>query len=181
MPAYLVVALLFLPAFAGFGAIGQTVIGTVEKVSTDQLQVKGPNGPVTLHLDEKARVRKGKVFHDLSALVVGDEVRVNYYGEEKLTAVNVSAKVELSGVITEAGPIRIVVLPASTPDAKAPDRKTVFVFLDRTTKFGTSRSQLAVGRRIQVVGWDAGDGVVDAERVAIYDTDLPTRRMMPKQ
>ncbi len=180
MPACLVVALLFLPVFGGFGAFGQTVIGTIEKVGKDRLEVKGPNGPVTLLLDEKVRIRKGKALHDLSVLAVGDEVRVNYYGEQTLTAVDVSAKVELSGIITEAGPTRVVVQPASTPDAKAADRKAVFVFLDHTTKFGTSRSQLAVGRRIQVVGWDAGDGVVDAEKVAIYDSDLPTRRVKSK-
>lgn len=175
-PCLLVVALLSLPAF------GQTITGTVEKIGKDQLQVKSADGPVTLHIDERTVVRKAKTLHDLSALVVGDEVRVNYYGEGTLTAVNVSARIALSGVITEAGASRLLVLPTSSSCATPPERKTVFVFLDRTTKFGASRSQLTVGRRVHVVGWDAGDGVVDAERVAIYDTDLPSRPpLKPKQ
>lgn len=168
-PWLLIVALLSLPAF------GQTVTGTVEKIGKDQLQVKGADALVTLRVDERTIVRKVKTFHDLSALAVGDEVRVSYYGEGTLTAVNISARLAFSGVITEVGTSRIMVLPRSTSDATPPDRKAVFVFLNRTTKFGTSRSQLTVGRQVHLVGWDAGDGVVDAEKVTISDTDLPTR------
>ncbi len=181
MQVHLGVALLFLPALAGFGGLGQSIIGTVEKVGHDQLQIKGPDGSVMLRVDEKTTVRKGKTRHDLSALAIGDEVRVNYYGEQQLTAVDISAKIEVSGIITEAGAGRMVIMPGSTAAAEAPDKKKIFVFLSRATKFGTSRrSQLAPGRRVHVVGWDAGDGVVDAERVAIYETDLPAQRARPR-
>ena len=168
-PYLLGVVVLSLPAF------GQTITGTVEKIGKDQLEVKGTEGPVTLHVDEKTTVRKVKQFHDLSALVVGDEVRVNYYGEGTLAAVNISAKIGLSGVITEAGLNRIMVLPALASDARPPERKAVFVFLNRTTQFGISRGQLTVGRKVHIVGWDTGDGVVEAERVASPDSDVSSR------
>jgi hypothetical protein len=170
MRMHLAVALLFLPAVAGFG---QSMTGTVERIDRDLLELKGPHGPVTLHLGEKTTIRKGKTFHDPSALAVGDEVRVNYYGEQELTAVDVSAKVEFSGVITEAGASRLVVLPAS------PGKATVFVFLSRDTKLGAIRSHLTSGQKVHIAGWDAGDGVVDAERVAVYDPDLPLHRTRP--
>lgn len=163
-------------------APGQTITGTIAKIGKDELELKSADGLFTLRVDEKTTVRKVKTFHDLSSLAMGDEVRVSYYGEGTLTAVNISAKVALAGVITEAGPSRIIVLPTPTSSATPPDRKAVFVFLNRGTKFGTSRSQLTVGRRVNLVGWDAGDGVVDAEKVAIYDTDLPARPpAAPKQ
>lgn len=166
------VALLFLPAVAGSG---QSVTGTIASVHQDRIELKGPDGPVTLHLGEKTTIRKGKTLHDPSALAIGDEVRVNYYGDLQLTAVDVSAKIELSGVITEASSSRLVILPSSR------GKQTVFVYLSRSTKFGTGRTQLTPGQRIHIVGWDAGDGVVDAERVAVYETDVPVRRPGPEK
>ncbi len=171
-----VIALLSVAVLGGVAGSGQSVVGTVAKVDRDQLELKGPNGPVAFHLGEKAAVRKGQTFHDFSALKVGDEVRVNYYGDQDLTAVDVSAKVEISGTITEASSGRLLILPASSRAQSASAKKPVFVYLGRTTKFGTSRNQVAVGRNVHVVGWDAGDGVVDAEKVAVYETDIPARR-----
>lgn len=169
-PCVLLFAVLSLPVFS------QTVIGTVEKIDKEQLQMKSRDGLVTLKVDEKTTVTKAKKFNDLSPLAVGDEVRVNYYGEGTLTAVNISAKITLSGVITEARSNSIAVLLNSPATATSPDRSVVmFVFLNSTVKFAASRNQLTIGRRVQVEGWDTGDRVVEADKVAISETDPPLR------
>jgi hypothetical protein len=149
---------------------GETLTGTIEKIGKNQLQIRNQDGLVTVQTDEKTTVRKTKTFHDLSPLAAGDEVRVTYYGEGTFTAVNISVRVTLSGVITESNPSHIMVVPAST------DQKGgTFVFLHPDTKFGTDRKYLTIGRRVHVVGWDVSDQVVDADRVAIYESDLPAR------
>jgi hypothetical protein len=154
-------------------AFGDTLIGTVESIGKNQLRVKGPQGEVQLQADDKTTVRKARIFHDLSPLAVGDLVRVSYYGEGPgMVAVNISASVSLSGVISEAASMRLTVLPDSKTDARSADRKEkTFVFLFPDTRLGTSKKELTVGRRIQVVGWDAGDGVIEAQKIAISNTD----------
>jgi len=169
-PSFLLFAILSVPA------LDQTIIGTVQKIDMDQLQVKGPDGLIAFRIDDKSTVAKLKRSHDLSLLAVGDEVRVNYYGEGTLTAVNISAKVRISGTIAEKGVNHLTLLLDLPADGTSADRKaSVFVFLNSTAKLGTSRSQLAVGRRIHVTGWAAGDAVVDADKVTFYDAESPLR------
>jgi len=169
-PCFLMLAMLSFPT-----ATAQTIIGTVQKIDKDQLQVKSSDGPVTFQVDEKTTVTKSKKLHDLSLLAVGDEIRVNYYGEGTLTAVNISAKVTLAGSIVEAVSSRLTVVPDSTAGAAPEDRKSVTVYLGPATKYGTSRKHLTVGRRVHVVGWDVGDRVIDADKVAVYESDVPVR------
>ncbi len=166
-PRRLLLSLLTVPLF------GQMVVGTIEKIEKDQLQLKGPSGSVTLQVNESTTVRKLKAFHDLSPLKVGDDIRVNYYGDDRLTAVSISAKVSVSGWITESHVTHIVI--SAEPATVADKKTTVFVYLQNSTKLGVSRNQLTAGRRVQVTGWDAGDGVVDADKVALADGDVPLR------
>jgi hypothetical protein len=161
-----------------FPTFAQTIIGTVQKIDKDQLLVKSQDRLVAFQVDEKTTVAKLKKLHDLSLLVPGDEIRVTYYGEQTPTAVNISAKVTLSGAIVEGASNQLMLLPDSKADAK-PAETAVFVFLSPGTKLGTSRRQLTVGRRVHVVGWDAGDGVIEADKVAVYDTDLPLTHVPP--
>jgi Domain of unknown function (DUF5666) len=147
---------------------GQMLVGSVQRIDKDQLQIRGRDGLVAFRADEHTTVAKLKKANDLSALVVGDEVRVNYYGETPFTAVNISAKVTISGTITQTATNHITVSRPSTDDAAQPEGKTgTFVFLNPATKLGVARDQLKVGRRVHVVGWDTGDGVVEAEKVVI--------------
>ena len=161
-------AFLFLCA----AAFGDTLVGTVVSIDKNQLRVKSSAGEVQLQADEKTSVIKAKVSHDLSPLAVGDVVKVNFHGEspEPLVAVNIVAQVTMSGVIKESAPLRLTV----APDAKTGGTSRI-VFLSPDTKYGTSKKDLTVGRKVQVTGWDVGDGAVDAEKVAIYNTDLPVR------
>jgi hypothetical protein len=64
----LLLTLLSLPA------VSQTIIGTVEKIDKDQLQVKCRDGVVTLRIDEKTTVCKVKMSLDLSPLTIGDHL-----------------------------------------------------------------------------------------------------------
>jgi hypothetical protein len=156
--------------FLALPVSGETLTGTIEKIGKNQLQIRNQGGLVTVQTDEKTTVRKTRASHDLSLLAAGDEVRVTCYGEGTLTAVNISARATLSGVVTESSSSHITVIPAST------DRKAgTFVFLHPDTKFGTDRKYLTIGRRVHIVAWDVSDQVVDADRVAIYETDLPAR------
>lgn len=147
----LLFALLFSPAF------GQMLVGTVQKIDKDQIQVKRGDGSVTFRADENTVVAKVKKGRDLSLLAIGDDVRVNYYGEGTLTAVNISARVAISGVITQAATNHLTI------DAKGGG---VFVFINPTAKLGVTRDQLKAGKRVDITGWDSGDGVVEAEKVA---------------
>ncbi|MCE5308707.1 MAG: DUF5666 domain-containing protein [Acidobacteriales bacterium] len=158
-----------------FPAFSQTVAGKVQKIDKDQFQVKSSEGLITLNTDEKTTVTNLRKSKGLSPLAVGDEVRVNYYGEGAFTAVNIAVRVTVSGVITEAASNHVTVLPDSTDTTPADRKVGVFVFLNPTTRYGTSRKQLTVGRRVHVVGY-AGEGVIDADKVAIYETDMPLRR-----
>lgn len=153
-------------------AFGDTLVGTVVSVDKNQLRIKSSTGEVQLQADEKTSVIKAKTFHDLSPLAVGDVVKVNFHGEspEPLVAVNIVAQVAVSGVIKESAPLRLTVVPDSKTEATPR-----IVFLSPDTKYATSKRDLTAGRRIQVTGWDVGDGAVDAEKIAIYNTDLPVR------
>ena len=158
-PYVLLFTILCSPVFS------QQLVGTVEKIDKDQLQVRARDGLVTLRSDASTVVAKWKKSNDLSLLAVGDEVRINYYGQDdKLTAVNVCAKVAVSGTIKQTASNHFVI---STDDLASADRKSgVFVFLNQPTKLGVGREELKVGRRVHVTGWDSGDGVVEAEKVA---------------
>ena len=157
-------ALLF--AVLTVSLFGQMVVGTVQKIEKDQIQVKARDGSVTFHADERTAVAKVKKSNDLSVLSVGDEVRVNYFGEGNLTAVNISVKVTISGTITQSATNHITISRTGADDDARPDAKGgIFVFLNPTTKLGVVRDQLKVGRKVNVAGWDTGGGVVEAERI----------------
>jgi len=163
-------ACILLFAFLSLPLPGQTIIGTVEKIDKDQIQVKSRDGVVTLHVDEKTKIRKGAIVNDASALKQGDEVRATCYGEDTLTAVNVSARVVFSGVISESSETHIKVIPdATTDEAATMGKGPVFVFLERGAKSAKSSPRLAVGQRVDVIGWDSGDGIVDADHVSISE------------
>jgi hypothetical protein len=146
-------------------ALGQMLVGTVQKIDKDQLQIKARDGPVTFRADEKTTVAKHKKANNLSILMVGDVVRVNYYGEGTFIAVNISAQVTISGTISQAATNHLTLSRDAAGDAAS--KGGVFVFFDPSTKLGVARDQLKAGRKVRVTGWDAGDGVVEAEKIAI--------------
>ena len=156
----------------------EMITGVIEKLGPDQFQLKTTAGIITIATDPHTKIRKSAVQHTAAALALGDEIRVSYYGEQasKMVAVNISASVTLRGVVTGSNPTRITLRNKYAMGGAAPDcEDIIFVFLHPDTKLGTGRGQLAVGREIQVKGWDVSDGVVDAVGIAIYNSDVPVR------
>jgi hypothetical protein len=102
--------------------------------------------------------------------MAGDEVRVSYRGKPpgKLVAARISAMVTFSGLLknSTATSLDVLVNPATN--------ETRLVRLSADTVFGIGKREL--GQKLKVVGWDLGDGAVDALRIAIYNTDVPARR-----
>lgn len=168
----------FLPiAFLSLAAFGQTMFGTVEKIDKDQLQIKTHEGIVTLHVDERTTVRKGSVRNDVSALAAGDEIRATCYGQAVITAANISAEVTFSGVITEASLGHIKVNREEASGGGRPNKSTEsFVFLEPRTRVAANQKPLSAGQTVDVVGWDSGDGVVEAIKVTLRNPEQGTAR-----
>lgn len=167
----------FLPiAFLSLAAFGQTIFGTVEKIDKDQLQVKTHEGSVTLHVDERTTVRKRSVRNDVSALAVGDEIRATCYGESVITAANISAEVAFSGVITEASLGHIKVNREEASSGRPNKSAESLVFLEPRMRLASNPKPLSAGQMVDVVGWDSGDGVVEAIKVSLRNPEQGTAR-----
>src|SRR5450759_4170084 len=83
------------------------VIGTVESVSGNSVNVKTGAAPVTVHVDGESEVWKGKKFHDLSPLKVGDRVFAECRKDPSGTLIAVSIAANVSnffGIITTVNP-----------------------------------------------------------------------------
>lgn len=159
-------ACVLLSAFLSLPILAETVIGTVERVDADQIQIKTRKATVVIHADERTTVRKGDISNHLSALSIGDEVRATCYGEGVLTAANISAKVTFSGVISEASSAHIKVVPDVAADVAATFKSSgMFVFIGPGLR--NAKDGLQVGQKVHVIGWDSGNGVVDADTITI--------------
>jgi hypothetical protein len=154
-------------AFLAAGAFGQELTGVVGSLSADELQVGNENGSVTIHAGDKTTVCTGKEFHDLLALRVGDEVRIRFHEDasHRRIADAISTRVTMSGMVTESSTDALRV-------RSSPNRMRL-VHLDASTEFGIGPRPPRTGQEIHIVGWNVDDGQIDAERVAIYNTDLP--------
>ena len=157
---------------------GQIITGAIEKIGQDQLQLKTSTGSVTVLTDSHTKIWKSEVPHAQKKLAVGDEIRVNYYGDlsSKITAVVISASVTLRGLVLDTGTTRLTVRIQHPTKPGSPDcEDKIFVFVHPTTALGAGRKELAAGRYVQIIGWDVGDGVVEASHIAVYNSDVPAR------
>lgn len=161
-------ACLLLFTILAIHGLGQVMVGTVQKAGKDEVEVKARDGVVTFRVDEKTTVAKLKKSSNASVLAPGDEVRVNYYGEGTFTAVTISVKVTAAGVVSDMGSNHFKLL---MPESKA----SWFVFLNVANRFAANRSPVAVGRKVNVTGWDTGDGVIEAEKVWGEEARSPDR------
>jgi hypothetical protein len=160
-----------------------SVIGTVESVSGDTVSVKTGAAPVTVHADSQTEVWRGKKFHDLSPLRIGDRV----FGECRkdasgvLIAISIAANVSnFFGVITAVNPDSIEVLANPNADphsAYKTEQKTVYIDAD-TTFQNSAKEDLKVGRGVQVFGLDLKGGKVQGSELTVYEGNRPVR--MPK-
>ncbi len=177
MPLRLVIlGLLYLAACTSEPASAR-LIGTIEKLAGNELQIGLGTKAVTLSADRKTEVHKGRTDHTLSALRVGDEVSVSFRKDAsgKMIAVAIWAnRVSFHAVIHSVTPASFDILTHPDTNPESAYRKGYSrVFLYPQTKFGTSERDLIEGRDVHVVGLDVGGGNIDALRVAILNTDVP--------
>jgi Domain of unknown function (DUF5666) len=170
----LVVLILSILAFGSLAAVEEqfTVIGTVDKISGNQILVKTSRGSFPISAADKTEVMKDKIYHDLSPLKVGDEISVRCKpdAQGKLVAINVWANVvNFVGTVQDVRGEEIEVVTNS-----GNERKVVRLYPD--TAFSTSRKDLSVGQDVRIVGLDVGNGAIDASRVALYNTDVPLNK-----
>src|SRR4051812_25439026 len=91
--------LLFLSIFA-FGSFAAdeeqfTIIGSIDRIARNQINVKTPRGSFPISTDEKTEVLKNKINSGVTALKIGDEIGVQCRPDAsgKLAAVRISATV----------------------------------------------------------------------------------------
>ena len=161
------------------------VVGTIEKIFGREIQVKSGQKSISLYADDRTTVSRDAVYHDLSLLKSGDEVSVRYAGDGsgKLVALRIFAKVTtFRGVVKQVTPGRLLVgvsrSPLSNSALNTPDR---VVHTYPETVFGMGNRGASVGQHLEINGLDLGDGQVDAVRIAIFNTDLPMNRLLPRQ
>jgi len=127
--------------------------GQLVGIGKDTLSAKNENGICVLHLKPGAKIWRGEIFHDTSALKLGDDVSarvvVGYPGGE-LTAEEVEANVaKTEGTIVSMRSDRIVVKEDRV-------RGHVTVLFDSRTRFDLDQGKLKKGAYVLAVGLDLG-------------------------
>jgi hypothetical protein len=161
-------------AFLAAGAFGQELTGVIRTLGADELQMGDAWAPVTVHAGDDTIVCTGKESHGLLALRVGDEVRVRFHEDasHRWIADSIETWATVSGTVWESSLGALKVGPSPI--------RTRLVHLDASTKFGIGPRPPRLGQEVHIVGWNVGDGEIDAERVAIYNTDLPMTEYLRK-
>jgi hypothetical protein len=153
-----------------------TIVGTIYKLTRNQVSVKTARGSFMIPADDRTETVKDKSYPGLSFLKVGDEVSVHCHNPTgKPVAVKVFAKIiTFSATVRYVNGDDIEVLTIPNADYAREEHRLVHLYPD--TVFGASRKELSVGQDIRVVGLDVGNGAVDASRVALYNTDIPINK-----
>lgn len=158
----------------------RVVGGTVEKVSGNLVYIKTDVRLIVLSVYERTEVWKGKEFHDLSTVELGDDITARYRADASgkfvadamwLNGVNVF------GVITKVTDdgFQMLTNPNADPQSGYKTENKI-VKLDADTIFEASaREDLKPGREVQTVGLDLKNGEVRATRLTIYEGKRPVR------
>jgi hypothetical protein len=156
------------------------VIGTVKGVSGETISVDNDGKIVEIALDRNAEIWKGKTFHDLSPVQIGDDLsaRCRSAASGKLVCEAIWLNiVNYFAVITKVkrDGFEILTNPDADPQsAYAKEIKTVQV--DSDTMFSDSaKDDLRLGRNVQVIGLDLKNGTIRATRVTVYEGKRPVR------
>jgi hypothetical protein len=152
-----------------------TFVGTIDKVSRNELTIRTSRGPVKMFANRTTEVVKDKSYHDFAPLKTGDEISVQCQPDAsgKLVAVKVWANVvSFPATVKELRGEEIEVAVTNDETGGGGDQRKIVRFYPDTI-FGTNRADLSVGQRVRIGGLDVGNGVVDAARIALYNTDVP--------
>jgi Domain of unknown function (DUF5666) len=156
------------------------IVGTVERISGNVIYVKTGTQLMALSVDNSTDVWKGKVFHELSPVVVGDTIIARYRTEAsgKLVAEAIWLNiVNFSGVITKVAEdgFEMFTNPNADPES-AYKKEAKSVSVDVDTLFESSaEGDLKPGREVHLVGLDLRDGRILATRVTVYEGNRPVR------
>jgi hypothetical protein len=139
-------------------------IGHLVAVTKDTLSVKNDHGICVIHVNADAKIWRGEIYHDTSALKLGDEVgaRVTIgYPDRELTAEEVNANVaKAEGKIVSVRPDRILV-----KEDRVRGRATVL--LDSRTAFDLDQGKLEKGAYVMAIGLDLGHNTFRATSVVV--------------
>jgi hypothetical protein len=158
------------------------VIGIVKSISGNVISVDAGERIVAVFADEHTEIWKGKIFHDLSLIQVGDDFAARCRADNsgrlvaELIELNVVA---FFGVITkvEGGGEKFEMFTNPKADRQSGyEKKRRVVVVDADTIFTASaKEDLKAGRDVQMVGLDLRDGTVRATRLTVYDGNWPVR------
>jgi len=149
--------------------------GTVEKLAHGVLLLRTGRQLFAVRTDDRTVVWKERREQRVSALNIGEKVRVRLgmhpSGDDFATRVSATT-VTFSGV---AG--RDLAGRCGPEAARRFSVGQRGVCMTPETAAGPGRPFVA--KMVHVVGWDFGDGTVDATRIAVYNTDLPVNIPRP--
>jgi hypothetical protein len=156
------------------------VIGTVKSISSDVISVATGAATEDVATDAHTEIWKGKTFHDLSPVQIGDDFSARCYrnASGKLVAdviwLNI---VNFYGVITNASGDGFEMLTNPNADPHSSYVKTnLKISVDADTIFDASaKEDLRVGRGVQMVGLDLKNGAIRATRLTVYEGKRPVR------
>src|ERR1035437_4007046 len=156
------------------------VIGTVKSISGNQISVESVTRIIAVATDDHTDIWKGKIFHDLSLVHVGDDFagRCRADASGRLVADLIELNVvNFFGIITRVGGggFEILTNPNADPQSAYVKRK-LKVTVDTDTLFDASaKEDMKLGRDVQMVGLDLKNGTIRATRLTVYEGNRPVR------
>lgn len=158
-----------------------SVSGKLEGISANLIYVKFKTQSLAVYTGEHTEVWKGKTFHDLSPLELGDDIFARCRKDDagKLIALEIYANItNFFGIITNVrghDSFELFTNPNADPNSADPkEDKIVYVDADTVFSSGTA-TDLKIGRGVQVVGSDLGNGKVRATRLFVYECPAEKR------
>jgi hypothetical protein len=158
------------------------VIGTVKSISGNVISVDAGERVIAVFTNERTEIWKGKIFHDLSLVQIGDDfaARCRADNSGRLVAELIELNVvNFFGIITkvEGGgdSFDLFTNPKADPQSGY-IKKNLKVTVDSDTLFSASaKEDLKAGRDVQMVGLDLKNGTIRATRVTVYEGNRPVR------
>jgi hypothetical protein len=144
--------------------------GRLVAVTKDTLSVKNDNGVCVIHLTADAKIWRGEIFHDTSALKLGDEVgaRVTIgYPHREMTADEVEANVaKAEGKIVSLRSNRMVVKQCSERHTSCPGGHMTVLY-DSRTDLDQDEGNLKKGATVLAIGLDLGHNSFRATSIVV--------------
>jgi hypothetical protein len=154
----------------------------VKSISGNQISVESGTRIIAVATDDHTEVWKGKTFHDLSPVLIGDDFSARCRADTsgKLVAELIELNVvNFFGVITkvDVGGERFEMLTNPNADKQSGYvKKKLQVSVDADTLFDASATEdLKLGRDVQMVGLDLKHGTIRATRLTVYEGNRPVR------